>query len=87
MINKLRNKLTSWKNHHISFGGRICSIRDVLSSLPLFYLSFFKAPSKVIHSFIQFREISSRELRQEKEKYIGSVGSRSIHSKYTTALA
>lgn len=32
----------------MSFGGRICLIQSVLTSLPLFYFSFFKAPSCVV---------------------------------------
>ncbi|XP_057440482.1 uncharacterized protein LOC130732451 [Lotus japonicus] len=44
VINKIKNRLSSWKQKLISFGGCICLIQSVLSSLPLFFLSFFKMP-------------------------------------------
>lgn len=32
----------------LSFEGRLCLIKSVLTSLPLFYLSFFKMPNGII---------------------------------------
>ncbi|MCI10071.1 RNA-directed DNA polymerase (Reverse transcriptase), partial [Trifolium medium] len=43
----LRNRLSSWRNKHISLGGRIVMINVVLNAIPLFYLSFLKMPAKV----------------------------------------
>lgn len=48
MINRVRKRLATWKNKCISFGGRICLIKSVLSSIPLYYISFYKAPISVI---------------------------------------
>jgi hypothetical protein len=47
MVEKIRSKLFSWKNKHISFGGRLVLINSVLNSIPIFYLSFFKLPVQV----------------------------------------
>ncbi|GAU25690.1 hypothetical protein TSUD_266170 [Trifolium subterraneum] len=47
MIDHLRNRLLSWKNKHISLGGRIVMINAVLNAIPIFYLSFMKMPTKV----------------------------------------
>ena len=41
---KLRKKLSSWKKKTLSFGGRACLLKSVLSTLPLFFLSFLKVP-------------------------------------------
>lgn len=47
LIKRLEKKLASLKSKTISFGGKICLLRSVLSSIPLFYLSFFKLPKGV----------------------------------------
>lgn len=48
IISKFKKKLASWKHRHFFFSKRICHINLVLSSLPLFYMSFFKIPKGVI---------------------------------------
>lgn len=50
VLRRVRNRLALWKNKTLSFGGRICLIKSVLSSIPLFFLSFFKAPLGVVKS-------------------------------------
>lgn len=30
-------KLATWKYKHLSFGGQICLIKSILSSIPLFF--------------------------------------------------
>ncbi|XP_058754722.1 uncharacterized protein LOC131627879 [Vicia villosa] len=48
LVAKVKKRLASWKGRFLSFGGRITLIKSVLSSLAIFYLSFYKAPKKVI---------------------------------------
>lgn len=48
VISKLRARLSRWKQRHLSFGCRICLIKSALSSLPLYYMSFFKMPSGIV---------------------------------------
>lgn len=43
-LQKMRDKLNPWRRKQISFGGRVCLIQSVLSSLPLFFLFYFKIP-------------------------------------------
>ena len=45
MIDMMKRKLSAWKRRHLSFGGRISLI---LSSISIYFLSFFIAPKKVI---------------------------------------
>jgi len=47
IIDKIKARLSNWKGKILSMAGRICLIKSVINALPLFYLSFFKAPSKV----------------------------------------
>lgn len=44
VIKKLRDRLSTWRSRQLSIGGRITLINSTLSSLPLFYFSFYKAP-------------------------------------------
>jgi len=46
-IDKIKSRLSIWKGKIISMAGRICLIKSVLNALPLFYFSFFKAPTIV----------------------------------------
>jgi len=47
VINKINARLSSWKGKFLSMAGRICLIKSVFTFIPLFYLSFFKAPASV----------------------------------------
>jgi hypothetical protein len=47
LLDHLRKRLFSWRNKHISLGGRIVMINAVLNSIPIFYLSYYKMPNKV----------------------------------------
>jgi hypothetical protein len=47
LIQSLRNKLGSWTNRFVSFGGRIILLNAVLNVIPIFYLSFLKVPIQV----------------------------------------
>ncbi|KAL4585017.1 hypothetical protein LXL04_009630 [Taraxacum kok-saghyz] len=49
IVDKFRNKLTIWKARNLSFAGRLTLIKSVLGSLPLYFLSLFRAPKKVIN--------------------------------------
>lgn len=45
---RVRKRLAMWKNKCITFGGRICLIKSVRSSIPVYYLSSYKAPISVV---------------------------------------
>jgi len=47
VIDKIQNRLNTWKGTCISRAGRVVLIKAVLSSLPTYYLSLFKLPTKV----------------------------------------
>lgn len=44
VLSKIRKKLSVWKGRNLSFAGRVCLIKSVINVIPLFFLSFFKAP-------------------------------------------
>ncbi|GAU19784.1 hypothetical protein TSUD_182190 [Trifolium subterraneum] len=45
LLARLKNRLSGWKCRFLSFGGRLILLKSVLTSLPVYALSFFKAPS------------------------------------------
>ena len=48
VLNKLGSKLCSWKGKSISLAGRVCLIKSVLTSLPLFYVFLFCMPATMV---------------------------------------
>ncbi|GAU14707.1 hypothetical protein TSUD_203560 [Trifolium subterraneum] len=45
VLTRLKRQLSGWKSRFLSFGGRLVLLKSVLTSLPVYALSFFKAPS------------------------------------------
>ena len=50
VIDRIMASLSSWNNKFLSFGGPLVLLKAVLSSLPVYFLSFFKAPTDIISS-------------------------------------
>jgi len=51
VVEKFKKRLSIWKGRHLSISGRLVLINSILSSLPLFYFSIYKAPKKVLETF------------------------------------
>jgi hypothetical protein len=52
---RIEKKLSSWKEKYLSVGGRLVLINSVLTSLPMFMLSFFEVQKGVIEKIEYFR--------------------------------
>jgi mannosylglycoprotein endo-beta-mannosidase len=50
VLARIRNTFSGWKSCFRSFGGRLILLKAVLTSLPVYALFFFKAPSRTISS-------------------------------------
>ncbi|XP_071726422.1 uncharacterized protein [Rutidosis leptorrhynchoides] len=48
VIDKFTKRLADWRARSVSFGGRLTLVKSVLSSLPLYYFSLFRAPPCVL---------------------------------------
>ncbi|XP_058757341.1 uncharacterized protein LOC131630579 [Vicia villosa] len=48
LVDNVRKRLSTWKGRWLSFGGRMTLLKSVLGSLPIFTLSFYLAPKKVV---------------------------------------
>ncbi|GKB43988.1 RNA-directed DNA polymerase, eukaryota, reverse transcriptase zinc-binding domain protein [Tanacetum coccineum] len=47
---KISSRLSRWKLKTLSIGGRLTLLKSVLSSIPLYYMSLFKAPSGTLNA-------------------------------------
>lgn len=52
IINKVQSNLAKWKSKVLSRAGRLTLIKSVLNNLPVYYLSLFKMPKKVVRKII-----------------------------------
>ena len=52
IISKFEVKLAKWKQRCLSMGGKITLINSVLTALPIYLLSFFRIPKKVVHKIV-----------------------------------
>jgi len=50
VVDRIEALLSLWSNTFLSFGGRRVLLKSVLSSLPVYFLSFFKALAGIISS-------------------------------------
>jgi len=50
LIKRINARLSGWSLNFLSFGGRLVLLKYVLSSLPVYAFSFFKAPPGIVSS-------------------------------------
>jgi len=52
---RFQKRLNCWRSKMLSVGGRLVLINSILSSLPMFMLSFFEVPRGVLKKLDYFR--------------------------------
>ncbi|KAL8542622.1 hypothetical protein ACS0TY_003485 [Phlomoides rotata] len=55
LVDRVRGRLAKWNDKHISFGGRVTLVQSVLSSIPIYCLSFYRIPKRVIIELISIQ--------------------------------
>ncbi|KAH1217645.1 putative ribonuclease H protein [Glycine max] len=55
IVQKFESNLSRWKQRSLSIGGRVTLINSILSSLPLFFLLFFKIPTCVVNELVHLQ--------------------------------
>lgn len=70
LIDQLKSKLATWRGKYFNMAGCVMLINAVLNTIPIFSLSFYRAPSKVIN---EIKKIQSNFLWNKYE------GSHSVH--------
>jgi hypothetical protein len=66
---RFQKKLSSWKGKLLSSGGRLVLVNSVLSSLPMFMLSFFGIPKGVLKKLDYYRSRFFWQGDEHKKKY------------------
>jgi len=52
IIQKCERRLAKWKQKHISWGGKVTLIQSILTSIPIYFLSFFRVPRRVVKKLV-----------------------------------
>jgi hypothetical protein len=66
---RIQKKLSSWKGKLLSSGGRLVLINSILSSLPMYMLSFFRIPKGVLEKIDYYRSRFFWQCDEHKKKY------------------
>lgn len=52
VVRNVKSRLDKWKGRFISIGGRVVLINSFFNSIPLYTLSFYRAPKAVIKNLV-----------------------------------
>jgi len=66
---RFQKKLNSWKGKLLSSGGRLVLINSVLSSLPMYMMSFFAIPKGVLKILDYYRSKFFWQCEEHSKKY------------------
>ncbi|GAU18465.1 hypothetical protein TSUD_366480 [Trifolium subterraneum] len=55
IVDSMKRRLCAWNGRNLSIGGRVTLLNSVLSSLPLYFFSFYKAPVSVIKELVSIQ--------------------------------
>ncbi|GKA28600.1 hypothetical protein Tco_0714845 [Tanacetum coccineum] len=73
VIGKISARLSKWKIKTLSISGRLTLIKSVLTSLPLYHMSLYKAPLGVLHDLESLRRNFFNGIG-ENERKISMIG-------------
>jgi len=74
LLRSIKSRLSGYNSRFLSFGGRLVLLKFVLTSLPVYALSFFKAPSGIISSLDSIFTIFFGGVVRIIGNFLGSVG-------------
>nr|GEX19472.1 RNA-directed DNA polymerase, eukaryota [Tanacetum cinerariifolium] len=68
VMEKVKTRLSKWKMKMLSVGGRLTLLKSVLGSIPIFHMSIFRVPSKVLQILesIRGRFFNGHEIGSKK---------------------
>jgi hypothetical protein len=66
---RFEQKLSCWKAKYLSYGGKFVLLNSVISSLPMFMMSFFEIPKGVIKNLDHYRSRFFWQGSSQKHRY------------------
>nr|GEU92420.1 RNA-directed DNA polymerase, eukaryota, reverse transcriptase zinc-binding domain protein [Tanacetum cinerariifolium] len=71
-IERMACRLSKWKLKTLSIGGRLTLLKSVLGSMPIYHMSLFKVPKKVLHRMESMRSyfFNGAELSSKKSVWV-----------------
>jgi hypothetical protein len=66
---RFEQKLSCWKAKYLSYGGELVLLNSVLSSLPMFMMSFFELPKGVLKNLDHLRSRFFWQGSSQKHRY------------------
>ncbi|GJR04269.1 RNA-directed DNA polymerase, eukaryota, reverse transcriptase zinc-binding domain protein [Tanacetum coccineum] len=84
VVSKVSSRLSKWKLKTLSIEGRLTLIKSVLSSIPLYQMSIFKVPTKVLNTLESIRRnfFNGIEWKDRKMSWISWNKTRTIKAIY-----
>lgn len=72
VIDSMVSRLSRWKLKTLSIGGRLTLLKSVLGAIPIYHMSIFKVPMKVLQSMesIRARFFNGMEINSRKSSWV-----------------
>ncbi|MCI07030.1 cysteine-rich receptor-like protein kinase, partial [Trifolium medium] len=88
LVDRIHNRLSGWKCKNLSMGGRLVLLKSVMASIPIYFLSFFKAPSgKWVWRLLEEREsLWNVVLRAKYGQEVGGCGLKGVLDRFGGVL-
>lgn len=55
MVNKIKTRLSKWKENRLSMGGQVTLFKAELGSISIYYMSIFKVPEGILKTLESLR--------------------------------
>ena len=69
VLEKIQNRLASWKARILSRAGRLILIKSVLNSLPVYFMSIFKMPKSIAQKIVKIQRSFFWRSRQGEQMH------------------
>ncbi|GKC69240.1 hypothetical protein Tco_1115123 [Tanacetum coccineum] len=86
IVNKVKARLSKWKMKTLLIGGRLTLLKSVLGSMPIYHLSMYKVPAKVLHTMESIRSHFFNDVETNEKKMVWASWSSVLASKNNGGL-